>query len=234
MAQLDHTYSITAEPTQPMACLTPVAGFQNIEQVLAEARNTLRFARLGLEDHLRGSTGTRRSAGLRNAVVFGRSVTWVLQNLRSFDRDAFNAWYAPFETAMREDPGFKYLVELRNQFEKQGRASGVSTSFHIGHLNLDTWQQAIGPAPPGATGQFLDGTGASGWTVRLADGTEESFYVQLPPALQNQIIVASEVKFAEPIGKVQPPDEEVHQLLTRYLDYLGHLVDAANHEFAPA
>ncbi len=90
-----------------------MAGHTNPAAVLREAKVTLETARLGLEDFLHGLTPGRRIAGLRNVVVWGRAVTNVLQNTRTFDRDRFDSWYAPHQAAMRENPDFKYLVDLR-------------------------------------------------------------------------------------------------------------------------
>jgi len=59
-------------------------------------------------------------SGLRNLVVFGRSVTFVLQNLRhSVGREEFDAWYEPLQAKMREDELLRYLTTLGNAILKE-------------------------------------------------------------------------------------------------------------------
>jgi hypothetical protein len=56
-----------------------------------------------------------------------RSVTWLLQkDLRH--ADGFNAWYAGKQETMRTDPVLRWLVEARNQIEKQGDLELRSTA----------------------------------------------------------------------------------------------------------
>jgi hypothetical protein len=41
--------------------------------------------------------------------VFGRSVTFVLQTLRSIDEQRFDGWYDPWRAEMAEDPLLKHF-----------------------------------------------------------------------------------------------------------------------------
>jgi hypothetical protein len=92
---------------------------RDAEDILRNAGDCFQTAAMGLED-LTGSDPKRRLIGLRNLVVFGRSITFILQTLRGVDRDRFNAWYAPFEKEMRDDALMKYFAELRNTILKEG------------------------------------------------------------------------------------------------------------------
>jgi hypothetical protein len=74
-----------------------LSGFERLEDVLIELNTSSEMARLGLEDFLRGDRPKRRAAGLRNVIVWGRSVTFVLQNIRTFKRDTFDSWYGHIE-----------------------------------------------------------------------------------------------------------------------------------------
>jgi hypothetical protein len=85
--------------------------------VLQSARDILRTAELGLRD-LQSGPADRRLAGLRNAVVFGRAVTNVLENLRS--RCAkFGSWYKVQSEALATDVDMKFLYKLRSEILKR-------------------------------------------------------------------------------------------------------------------
>src|SRR5262249_17042181 len=83
--------------------------------VIQAAEDRLRTARFGLADM---DNPDRNRSGLYNAVVFGRMVTFALQNLRSIVPD-FDEWYAPHQEAMRSDPLMKYFSDLRTEIEKK-------------------------------------------------------------------------------------------------------------------
>ena len=52
-------------------------------------------------------------------AVLGRSVTFTLQNIRTHDRERFNAWWPGMEKAMRKDPLFRLMNYLRNAYLKE-------------------------------------------------------------------------------------------------------------------
>jgi hypothetical protein len=72
------------------------------EAILRRAEETLATARHGLDD-LTGPSRTRRMTGLRNLIVFGRSVTWVLQNLKTPLGARFEQWYEARQAEMKSD-----------------------------------------------------------------------------------------------------------------------------------
>jgi len=190
---------------------------------------TLETAKHGLADLLDASRG-RRVSGLRNLIVFGRSVTFVLQNLRSaLPQGEFDAWYHPHQEAMKADPLMRYFVKARNELEKQGKLS-VGMSAHIHSFSTNDISRF--PRPRGAKGFFIgDQLGGSGWEVELADGTTEKYYVDIPTSLAEVIqhftnlpdALASELKGAP-----------VEDLCTRYIERLGGLVEKAKEQFLGA
>ena len=73
-------------------------------------------------------------------VVFGRAVANVLQNLPStVGVEAFNEWYEPIQTQMREDLLLRFFYRLRSEILKQGTLH-TSTSIYISHLNTSDLQ----------------------------------------------------------------------------------------------
>ena len=79
-------------------------------EILRDVEENLRTAELGYRLLTMGKPPLKLP-GLRNIVVFGRTVTWTLQNLRSTEK-GFDAWYAKYQKEMSEDPYVKALLEL--------------------------------------------------------------------------------------------------------------------------
>jgi hypothetical protein len=124
-----------------------------IEAVLRRVEETLLTARHGFDD-MTGRNRSRRFSGLRNIIVFGRSVTFVLQNLRSVvEGGNFDRWYEPKQEKMKADPLMRYFVEARNEILKQGKIK-VSTSGRVESFSSDDIQK-LGTPPPGAKAFFL-------------------------------------------------------------------------------
>lgn len=85
----------------------------------------LAMVRQGLRD-MEESDHDRVLLGFCGVVVFGRSVTFAMQNLRTFDRDAFKRWYGPWLREMTTDPLLLYFHKLRTQI-----LHGISPSIGI-------------------------------------------------------------------------------------------------------
>jgi hypothetical protein len=204
-------------------------GYTNVNEVLTEARRTLETARLGLDDFLHGNTEMRRMAGLRNVIVFGRSVTNVLQNLRTVTgQQAFDSWYEPKQNEMRENPTFKYLYELRNQILKEGTHGSTTGGVHVKSLNTRDIFNV--PKPPGAGGFFMgDELGGSGWLIRQPDGTQEKYYAALPSNVDATIWANFASNTTE--KGLEPPDDTIEEIFKMYLSYLSSLVDEAAEVF---
>jgi hypothetical protein len=65
-----------------------------------------------------GTAMDRVLLGFVAVVVFGRSVTNALQNLRTFDQRAFEDWYEPWQREMRADPLLRWFYVLRSNILK--------------------------------------------------------------------------------------------------------------------
>ena len=169
-------YEIAGEIANLMAPRT-------VDQIVGVAEELLRTARFGLED-LRSNT-ERRRAGLLNAIVFGRSATFALQNLRSVVPE-FEDWYRIKREEMRQDDLMVFFNELRRKIEHAAETPGSS----VGHFHhFGTSLAGIGPAPPGATGFIMgDQNGGSCWVIGSTDGTpQKSFTWMFQPAWRQWI-----------------------------------------------
>src|SRR4029077_19190997 len=148
---------------------------RSASDVIRAAEERLQTARFGVEDMARPK---RMQSGLYNAVVFGRMVTFALQNLRSVAPE-FDQWYAPKQEDMRSDPLMKYFNDLRSNIEKKVDRHTASQLKMRSFSTADI--QRFQPAPPGANSFFIgDSNGGSGWCIERPDGTVEKYYVDLP------------------------------------------------------
>jgi hypothetical protein len=192
------------------------------QTIIREAEALLHTSKLGLAD-LRGDDPSRRRAGFRNAVVFGRMVTLALQNLRG-KHVGFEEWYAPKRKALGDDATFKRIYEMRTEIEKQATTpmlTAMTLNFDSSHL-----ARALGTPPPGATGSFAgDDAGGSGWLIQTADGTTEKFYVALPPGM-----IELDHKMLNADGTIMHDKDTVAEL-ARYLDFLGGMIREARQKF---
>jgi len=90
---------------------------------------------------------------MHSVVVFGRSVTNVLQNLRSKVPD-FDTWYEPWKAQMEQDPLMRYLYKLRTDLLKKVR-EGATNVTKIQSASLGELQHILGPPPPNKVGFSL-------------------------------------------------------------------------------
>src|SRR5207245_1206854 len=81
-------------------------------QSVTRAGTMLRMVQQGLRD-MQETGEDRILLGFLGVVVFGRSMTLVMQNLRSHNREAFDSWYAPWQAEMKNDPLMRYFYDLR-------------------------------------------------------------------------------------------------------------------------
>jgi hypothetical protein len=189
----------------------------------------LEMTRLGLSDFL-GSDPKRRMLGIRNVAVFGRSVTFVLQTLRSVDANAFDSWYKPHVEVMRADPLLIYFNDLRSEILKEG-GPALSADLYVEHLNTSDLESVMANPPPGAKSFFIgDSLGGSGWEVGLPDGSIEKYYVQLPAAVRMQTTLHFPDPPSEHLGAVIT-DTSVANLCRLYVAFLSALVNEATSEF---
>lgn len=202
---------------------------RDVADVLARTRKVFETARLGLAD-LESADPGRRIAGWHNVIVFGRSVLFVLQTLRSVDRAGFEEWYAPFLAEMKDDPLLMRFHALRNELEKEGRAD-TTTEVHVDFLDMADLAPLTRNPPPGATGFFVgDAAGGSGWDVRLPDGRSEKYYVQLPETVRMRASMQLHDPPALHLGRpIQ--DQSAAGLARLYIAYLGRAIDEAEARF---
>ena len=198
-------------------------------QILYDARQQLARAKLGM-DAIEELDRGRALAGLCNVAIFGRSVTWVLQNLRSTE-PTFDEWYAPYAEAMKRDELCRYFLKLRNQIEKKGEVDVEAGGFYIQSLTGVDMARFYAAAPPGTTSMFMgDRFGRSGWTVSMPDGSEEVFFFEVPAEVGGPTDLrfpdAPKTHLGSPLGAVG-----VKELSRIYLDYLDGLIDAAEKQF---
>jgi hypothetical protein len=190
------------------------------DHVIRAAEEHLRTARLGLAD-LKGSNPSRRKPGLYNVIVFGRSATFALQNLRSIVPE-FEAWYSAKQDEMKLDAMMSFFNSLRRGIEHQAEIPGgvitQITNFNSGDMHR------FGPAPPGAISFFIgDENGGTGWEVINPDGTQEKYYVDLPGD-----IGAVEIGLANSPGG---EDEPAHVIAENYLAKVGAIISEARERF---
>jgi hypothetical protein len=197
-----------------------------IKGIIQKAEDTYQTARFGYDD-LTSSNRSRRFSGLRNLIVFGRSVTFVLQNLKTpVGNKVFDSWYEPLQNEMKSDVLMKYFVTLRNEILKQGKlpvSTSMTANFNSGDMSK------LGTPPPGAKNFFMgDHTGGSGWVVELADGTEERYYIDIPESM---------AKVQQHFSELPVPDDDelktkpIEELCKYYLEKLEVLIDKAKKEF---
>ncbi|MEW6359649.1 MAG: hypothetical protein AB1696_25150 [Planctomycetota bacterium] len=182
-------------------------------------------------------------------AVEGRSITNILQNLRSSEA-GFNEWYKPYEAEMRADALLRFFYQLRSETLKKGddhierrtmtvKIGGpIGSSFSIDDKGVryrvrlpdGTEKMEFRPKPQNAVQTFVgDDKGGSGWIVRNPDGTESKVYFEVPTP-----IFKCEFYFRNPpllhLGESiqEKPASEMCRL---YVGYLGKLVAEAKTKF---
>jgi hypothetical protein len=192
----------------------------DVEVAIQAARQRLKTARFGLSDL---ETPERAMSGLYNAVVFGRMVTFALQNMRG-KVEGFDDWYQIKQEEMKASPLLKYFSELRTKIEKQvGEHAG--RGFEIKNFDDNAMRRLLKHKPEGASSFFMgDGEGRSGWLVKAADGSEQAFYINLPKDIGGPAIYLAE-------APVQYRAMAAEKVVAIYLDKLEQLIEEAKEKF---
>jgi hypothetical protein len=103
-------------------------------QTVTRAGTMLRMVRQGLRD-MQEADQDRILLGFLGVVVFGRSMTLVMQNLRTHDKEAFDRWYAPWQEEMKDDPLMRYFNTLRTMvIHHDAPAIGILLAGHGGNV----------------------------------------------------------------------------------------------------
>jgi hypothetical protein len=211
-----------------------VANERTVADVLQDAHDAYLLVQRAYRDYMQ-IQGRERSLGLRNLVVWGRVVTNTLQKLKSAtaDRAAVAAWWKPYSDELSDDPEFKYLYDLRNQIDHEGAIGQLSHVMEIGRLSLNPAEIAKTRPPIQGNASFFVGDqwGGSGWRITQGDGTVVTFYMSLPKEWAED--VTTTLHFTEPTTSqgIQPPATSIEAILTRYVAYLGKLMDDAAQRF---
>ena len=128
-------------------------------QVVTRSGTMLRMVRQGLRD-MTDADHDRLLFGFLGVVVFGRSMTLVMQNLRTHDRLTFDAWYGPWQQEMQGDPLMKYFNDLRTKVIHQDApsigivlASSGESALPIGSITIEDM-----PPPKSHLGKELEDT----------------------------------------------------------------------------
>ncbi len=153
----------------------------------------LRMAHQGLRD-MQETDQDRILLGFLGVVVFGRSMTLVMQNLRRHDEEAFNTWYAPWQEEMKVDPLMRYFCVLRTGvIHKDAPAIGILLAAHggtvlpIGSITVDGV-----PLPERHLGQPLDDTSMGNLCRVYVAYLQRMFdsFATVAFAVQDRLIVA--------------------------------------------
>jgi len=203
------------------------ASYRTTTDIIKNAEETLKTAKQGLKDLIKGPR-ERKLSGLRNLIVFGRAITNILQNLRSTESD-FDTWYERYKEEMRNDQLMKYFYELRSKILKEGLLE-TSTHTYIKQLRIPEDLAQFGPPPPNARGFFIgDNLGGSGWEIQLPDGSIEKYYAELPSDIGSvSLHFPNAPKYH--LGQ-EIDDTSILNLAKLYVDYLHQLVMAAKERF---
>ena len=198
---------------------------ERINEILENAENMLKMACWGLIQYDE-SDGEQKMVGLRNTVVFGRSVTFALQKLRGKVEGDFDDWYDERIEVLKEDDVLSHMHDLRNKILKEGSAD-VDTYAHVtlNTAQLREW------APNWADSIFIgDEYGGSGWTVESADGREQKFYAEIPEHIDADVGLKFSTEEGEDIDK--PEVRSAEEDLAYYVKVLSQIVQDARKEFA--
>jgi hypothetical protein len=205
-------------------------GATSIAEVIRKTREVLATARIGLQD-MTSADPARRAAGMHNAVIFGRSVTNVLENIRTINRAGFNEWWDPRQQAMRDDPLLRYFYKLRSEIEKEGPPDPTVEGFYINHLGPSDMAEMQRHAPAGTKSIFIgDPQGRSGYEVALSDGTVEKVYFKIPESVGYPIFGLPdrpEMHLGQRIS-----DRSMPNLCRIYLGYMENLIVEAERDFS--
>jgi glutaminyl-tRNA synthetase len=188
-------------------------------EAVSKAERHLQTALFGLEDMGRPD---RLISGFHNAVVFGRAVTFALQNMRGHV-DGFDEWWETKQSEMKSSPLLIAFKDLRTSIEKEA-VSDVGTRTFV-NFDEEFWKRAS-PAPPNAIGgpQYEAGSAYAWWNVPSQDGTTERYYFLVPESLHS----ITSIILTFPDGLSQQPADE---LVKKYLHCMSEIVNEARRRF---
>lgn len=190
--------------------------------ILNKVDITLQHAENGYQLVVLGMT----SQGMKDLIVYGRSVTFVLQNLRKTEPD-FDVWYQPFYKEMESDEMMKFFNKLRSKILKEGE---VPVTIEMGFPAIDIKEiKKQHPKPENAT-RLVIGSNNSGsyWEIKNPDGSLEKRWIDV--SFQPILIQRFKNGPKEHLGE-NIEGETVEQMAKRYLKYLRNVVSEAHRRF---
>lgn len=191
----------------------------DVEEILDRAENALRMAYHGYKQY-EENEGERKQLAISNVARCGRSVTFILQNLRG-KVDGFDEWYEPRKEKLKQDPTCSRMVEVRNKIVKEGRDS-ASPYVSVEHINGARLQAK---SPDWADSIFVgDQYGGSGWLIEREGDEDLRFYYDFPDEAFETGLV-----FQRDEGDEKMP--VVEDELGTYVRILAELVADAKSEF---
>ncbi|HEX3133870.1 MAG TPA: hypothetical protein VHX44_09855 [Planctomycetota bacterium] len=186
-----------------------------IKAILGRVAETLKTAEMGRDIFL-SEHDDRKLSGLRNAIVFGRQVTFVMQTMRG-RLPGFEQWYAPFQEEMKHDPLMAYFVQLRNEIEKEGKLTTNTMVSFADFTPAAVYEHS--PPPPGTTQLCIgDQLGRSFYIVPQPDGNDIKYFISLPSEIVSSNIMLDKVPMVH-LGS-ERGDLNAAEALQLYFDYL--------------
>ena len=160
-------------------------------------------------------------------IVFGRSLTNILQQLRNIEPN-FETWYLKYVDEMQNDPLMEFFYKLRSEILKEGV---LKTGYLMSIKRLDSSNmEQIGTCPPNAKSMFIgDKIGGIGWIVELPDGTTEKYYGSLPIDIGTLSTYFPENPKSHLGEKID--NHTIEELGTMYFNYLEKIVKDAETKF---
>lgn len=198
-------------------------------EVLRRTETILDVARVGLAD-LESEDEARRTAGLLVVVVFGRSVTFVLQGLRSaVPEGSFDEWYAPRRNVMERDKLLRFFHRMRSPVLKEGN---TGTEYTVSHLS------ATAEAAREMAALYSDFPPET--LLRISEAGFEWILADDPEVVVKSVPLPEGVELDDSIRFVKPPNRHLGQklhdnsaagLARLYLAYLAEMVADAKSRF---
>jgi len=191
--------------------------------VIDRAKNHLHLMKINLEDLTNTPSAQKRHAALANIITIGRSITFILQNLKStvLGSETFLKWYTPVQESMKKDELLNFFKDARNELEKEGKLNTI--------INIKTEKStdlgSKSDKPLNAKHFFLfDNLGGCGWLIENEDGTTEKIYTEIHDGVNIEIL------FSKPptqhLGsKISNPT--IENICNLYYEYLKSLINKA-------
>jgi hypothetical protein len=188
-------------------------------EILGRVVATLADAEAGWRDLCTETDAHRNMRGLKETINQGRSVTFVLQKLRSRE-PGFEIWYASIQMAMRSDPLMRYFHTLRTEIQKEGLPSPI-----MGEIEFIREGAVV------ATAEVAVGEDVYG--IWIAGGLHDPSRVDEATASNQQLL--RNIRLPNPPHEhlgLALTDDRIEYLARLYLDYLRErVVNLALNEF---